>query len=126
MSRRGSPDQRLVRALIRGDADAARKALEAGADVHLAPTPEFPLINAACAEGKAEIVDAMLEHGLKWDEKTKQARICWSLAAALRHKDVCAVLEKHGVKPKLMDRLMLPLMRFKLKQERALHGQGTD
>lgn len=97
-------DKDLLAAIARGDADAAAKALDAGAKPGTpAPNGEPPLVLAA-ASGDARIVALLLERGAAADQAGEAGNTALMHAAARGHLGVARLLLARGADPKHANR----------------------
>lgn len=103
-----NPNYRLLAAIFNGDVDAARQALENGADIHQKPiTP----IMIAATRGEANIVALLLDHGVDINGQDPMGMTALAQAAYAGHTNVVDLLIQRGANLNVQDRLaMTPLM----------------
>ena len=118
----GNADGQLLKACMRGDAVAARRALDDGADPSRKLVEGMSPLLLAARIGSAPLIEILFERGDPVPRGSLDGRVAWVHAAARRHDDACRALERYGCRGSLLDRLIL----VRLLRRRIAAAEGRD
>ena len=88
-----SPNPPLFDAVKKGDIEAVRKHLDAGADVNTKDEDGYTLLTVAVAYGSKEIVELLIFNGVDVNASDPQVR-----EKSIKMYEVADILRKHGGK----------------------------
>ena len=88
-----SPNPPLFDAVKKGDIEAVRKHLDAGADVNTKDEDGYTLLTVAAAYGSKEIVELLIFNGVDVNASDPQVR-----EKSIKMYEVADILRKHGGK----------------------------
>ena len=91
------PHYSLFDAIKKGDIEAVRKHLDAGADVNTKDEDGYTLLTVAVAYGSKEIVDLLIVNGGDVNAKNDGGSTPLNIATAQGHKEIVELLIFNGV-----------------------------
>ena len=92
-----SPNPPLFDAVKKGDIEAVRKYLDAGADVNTKDEDGYTLLTVAVAYGSKEIVELLIFNGVDVNAKNDGGSTPLNIATAQGHKEIVELLIFNGV-----------------------------
>jgi ankyrin repeat protein len=92
-----SPSPPLFDAVRKGDIEAVRKHLGAGADVNTKDEDGYTLLTVAVAYGSKEIVELLIFNGVDVNAKNDGGSTPLNIATAQGHKEIVELLILNGV-----------------------------
>ena len=92
-----SPNPPLFDAVKKGDIEAVRKHLDAGADVNTKDEDGYTLLTVAVAYGSKEIVELLIFNGVDVNAKNDGGSTPLNIATAQGHKEIVELLIFNGV-----------------------------
>ena len=92
-----SPNSPLFDAIKKGDIEAVRKHLDAGADVNTKDEDGYTLLTVAVAYGSKEIVELLISKSVDVNAKNDGGSTPLNIATASGHKEIVELLIFNGV-----------------------------
>ncbi|MBI4399674.1 ankyrin repeat domain-containing protein [Candidatus Micrarchaeota archaeon] len=111
--------EELFEAVKKGNLEAAKKAIENGADVHVRTTDNDSLLHFAAFNGYYELSELLLDKGVDVDARDKHEWTPLHDAASRGHYRIARLLLERGADPAARTRMNYTAYQFAVDQKNA-------